>query len=155
LELQAKADLTQDQPITLAGEAVVLGTGSAAFGKLAANSGVDIGDVDVTSLPIVAAQMATDTQDATGLTGSYATMIDISADGDTLTTIYEFNWVYTGDSEAVISFDGSTDHIILAPGSSGTRDFYAQGLSVAGDVSAKNNGTTPLVGDLVTSVVGV
>ena len=34
---------------------VVLGTGSAAFGKLAANSGVDIGDVDVTSL--VAAQL--------------------------------------------------------------------------------------------------
>ena len=31
--------------------AVVLATGSAAIGKLAANSGVDIGDVDVTSLP--------------------------------------------------------------------------------------------------------
>ena len=30
---------------------VTLGAGSAAFGKLAANSGVDIGDVDVTSLP--------------------------------------------------------------------------------------------------------
>ena len=31
--------------------AVVLATGSAVIGKLAANSGVDIGDVDVTSLP--------------------------------------------------------------------------------------------------------
>jgi hypothetical protein len=31
--------------------AVVLAAGSAAFGKLAANSGVDIGDVDVTSMP--------------------------------------------------------------------------------------------------------
>jgi len=30
---------------------VILQTGTAAFGKLAANSGVDIGDVDVTSLP--------------------------------------------------------------------------------------------------------
>ena len=30
---------------------VILGTGSAQIGKLAANSGVDIGDVDVTSLP--------------------------------------------------------------------------------------------------------
>lgn len=39
-----------DVPITLAGEAVVLGAGSAAIGKLAANSGVDIGDVDVTSI---------------------------------------------------------------------------------------------------------
>ncbi len=33
---------------------VVLGTGSAQIGKLAANSGVDIGDVDVTSLPALA-----------------------------------------------------------------------------------------------------
>jgi hypothetical protein len=39
-----------DVPITLAGETVVLGAGSAAIGKLAANSGVDIGDVDVTSI---------------------------------------------------------------------------------------------------------
>lgn len=39
-----------DVPITLAGEAVVLGAGSAAIGKLVANSGVDIGDVDVTSV---------------------------------------------------------------------------------------------------------
>ena len=31
---------------------VVLQAGTAAFGKLAANSGVDIGDVDVTSLPL-------------------------------------------------------------------------------------------------------
>ena len=39
-----------DVPITLDGEAVVLGAGSAAIGKLAANSGVDIGDVDVLSI---------------------------------------------------------------------------------------------------------
>jgi hypothetical protein len=39
-----------DIKISLDGEAVVLGAGSAAFGKLAANSGVDIGDVDVTSI---------------------------------------------------------------------------------------------------------
>lgn len=40
-----------DVPVTLDGEAVVLGAGSAAIGKLGANSGVDIGDVDVTSVP--------------------------------------------------------------------------------------------------------
>ena len=34
---------------------VILGTGSAQIGKLAANSGVDIGDVDVTSLPALPA----------------------------------------------------------------------------------------------------
>ena len=39
-----------DIPVTLDGEEVVLGAGSAAIGKLAANSGVDIGDVDVTSI---------------------------------------------------------------------------------------------------------
>ncbi len=39
-----------DVPITLAGEAVVLGAGSAAIGKLAANTGVDIGDVDILSI---------------------------------------------------------------------------------------------------------
>jgi len=39
-----------DVPVTLDGEAVVLGAGTAAIGKLAANSGVDIGDVDVLSI---------------------------------------------------------------------------------------------------------
>ena len=34
---------------------VILGAGTAAFGKLSANSGVDIGDVDVTSLPALPA----------------------------------------------------------------------------------------------------
>jgi hypothetical protein len=42
-----------DVKITLDSEAVVLGAGSAAIGKLAANSGIDIGDVDVTSLPAI------------------------------------------------------------------------------------------------------
>ena len=44
-----------DVKVTLDSEAVVLGAGTAAFGKLAANSGVDIGDVDVLSLPALAA----------------------------------------------------------------------------------------------------
>jgi hypothetical protein len=39
-----------DVKVTLDSEAVVLGAGTAAFGKLVANSGVDIGDVDVTSI---------------------------------------------------------------------------------------------------------
>jgi hypothetical protein len=44
-----------DVKVTLDSEAVVLGAGSATIGKLAANSGVDIGDVDVTSLPAIPA----------------------------------------------------------------------------------------------------
>jgi hypothetical protein len=47
IQLSAGGDLK----VTLDSEAVVLGAGSAAIGKLAANSGVDIGDVDVTSVP--------------------------------------------------------------------------------------------------------
>src|SRR3990170_3474941 len=47
LQLNGAGDLK----ITLDTEAVVLGTGSAAIGKLAANSGVDIGNVDVASVP--------------------------------------------------------------------------------------------------------
>ena len=48
-----------DVKITLDSEAVVLGAGSAAIGKLAANSGVDIGDVtiDNASLAITAAAL--------------------------------------------------------------------------------------------------
>lgn len=44
------AGQTADVKVTLDSEAVVLGAGSAAIGKLVANSGVDIGDVDVTSI---------------------------------------------------------------------------------------------------------
>lgn len=48
--LRVDATSEGDIPVTLDSEAVVLGAGSAAIGKLAANSGVDIGDVDVTSI---------------------------------------------------------------------------------------------------------
>lgn len=46
------ADVTGqgDVPVTLDGEAVVLGAGTAGIGKLTANSGTDIGDVDVLSI---------------------------------------------------------------------------------------------------------
>jgi hypothetical protein len=47
----AQANAAGDLKVTLDSETVVLGTGSAAIGKLAANTGVDIGDVDVLSLP--------------------------------------------------------------------------------------------------------
>ena len=39
-----------DVPVTLDGEAVVLGAGAASIGTLGTNTGVDIGDVDVTSV---------------------------------------------------------------------------------------------------------
>lgn len=48
--LNATIDNDGDNPIPVSGT-VALGAGTASIGKLAANSGVDIGDVDVTSLP--------------------------------------------------------------------------------------------------------
>jgi len=50
-----------DVKVTLDSEAVVLGAGSATIGKLGANSGVDIGDVDVTSLPAHLGTVASNT----------------------------------------------------------------------------------------------
>ena len=48
--LWVELDSTNDAKVTLDGEAVVLGAGTAAIGKLTANSGIDIGDVDVLSI---------------------------------------------------------------------------------------------------------
>jgi WD40 repeat protein len=79
-----------DVPVTLGGEAVVLGAGTAAIGKLAANSGVDIGDVDVTSAPArdrttdnmgVALDSDTLMQDTTARTVSFG-VINASSSGD-------------------------------------------------------------------------
>jgi hypothetical protein len=49
-----QVDILSSSTITVSGT-VTLGAGTAAFGKLSANSGVDIGDVDVTSLPALPA----------------------------------------------------------------------------------------------------
>tara|TARA_R110000824_G_scaffold56222_1_gene154107 strand:- start:2294 stop:3367 length:1074 start_codon:yes stop_codon:yes gene_type:complete len=49
-----QVDLLSSTTVTVTGT-VTLGAGTAAFGKLSANSGVDIGDVDVTSLPALPA----------------------------------------------------------------------------------------------------
>ena len=50
MQVGDSVNLAGDTRVTLDGEAVVLGAGAAAIGKLGANSGVDIGDVDVTSI---------------------------------------------------------------------------------------------------------
>ncbi len=67
-----------DLKITLDSEAVVLGAGTAAFGKLAANTGVDIGDVDVltcgTITPGTAASNLGKAEDAGHSTGDVGVM---------------------------------------------------------------------------------
>jgi hypothetical protein len=71
----ALASDQSDVKITLDGEAVVLGAGSAAIGKLAANSGVDIGDVDITSVvPGVAATSLGKAEDAAHSSGDTGVM---------------------------------------------------------------------------------
>lgn len=64
-----------DVAITLDGEAVVLGAGTAAIGKLAANSGVDIGDVDILSVtPGTAAAHLGKAEDAAHSSGDVGVM---------------------------------------------------------------------------------
>lgn len=73
--------------------AVVLAAGTAAFGKLAANSGVDIGDVDVTSQPArvattdtITAKLATDAiqNGTTALTPKFVAIAASSSGNNTL-----------------------------------------------------------------------
>jgi hypothetical protein len=81
-----------DVKVTLDSEAVVLGAGTAGIGKLTANSGVDIGDVDVTSiLPGVGATNLGKAEDAAHSSGDVGVMslavrqssqADFGADGD-------------------------------------------------------------------------
>ena len=79
-----------DINVSLDGEEVVLGAGTNAIGKLAANDGVDIGDVDVASQPArdrltdnVGVALQTDIllNDTTALTPKYA-IIDAATSGD-------------------------------------------------------------------------
>ena len=84
--------------------AVVLATGSAAIGKLAANTGVDIGDVDVLSLPAITLAAA-------------QTLATVTTVG-TVTTIT--NVVHIDDNAGAITVDGTvtaelsaTDNAVL------------------------------------------
>ncbi len=80
------ATQTNDVKVSLDSEAVVLGTGSAAIGKLAANTGVDIGDVDVTSI-------SAGTNTIGGVIGQQST--SVAYDGTVACTIKEFMVVGT------------------------------------------------------------
>jgi hypothetical protein len=91
---------------------VVLQAGTAAFGKLAANSGVDIGDVDVTSLP----------QGATIFNGQKAvttagTQVALGHPSHAITHSVKIKalhgntgWIYIGDS----SVSSSTGYVLDA-----------------------------------------
>jgi len=82
-----------------------LPAGSNAIGKLAANSGVDIGDVDVTSMPTNSATISNQTRSAT----SYAALT-----GSNLTTdnqgIFSYVIQITSTDNCILKVQGSNDN---------------------------------------------
>lgn len=123
-----------DVPITLAGEAVVLGAGSAAIGKLGANSGVDIGDVTINNASIaVTSASALDVSAATVTVDSELTTDDLDTGVGT-------------DTRAVVGLVGSASGGgELIPGSAANGLLVNLGsnndVTVTGTVSATQSGT--------------
>jgi hypothetical protein len=116
-----------DVKVTLDSEAVVLGAGSDTIGKLGANSGVDIGDVDVTSLPAIPAgtnligKVGSDTASTTALsnvsgTASNTTILAANANrkrvvivNDSTATLYlKFGATASATSYTYLLYGGDT-----------------------------------------------
>ena len=99
--------------------AVVLAAGSAAIGKLAANSGVDIGDVDVLSLP---AKVNSDTT-----LWSASTSI---TNGATLTSaVIDKNGAYRLSAAIVVDANGGSGYSIQAQGSANNTTYFNVGMA--------------------------
>lgn len=93
---------------------VTLGAGSAAIGKLAANSGVDIGDVDVTSLP-AATTVFSDAAANTGAGNEAAALASHDCKfGFFVTNTHATAILYLGDSN--VATDGSRFMQKVLPG---------------------------------------
>lgn len=90
-----------DVKVTLDSEAVVLGAGTATIGKLGANSGVDIGDVDVTSLPALPAGT-----NSIGAVASNSVLSSATVTRPTNTDAYAAKDVISTAVGAVIEFTG-------------------------------------------------
>jgi hypothetical protein len=121
-----------DVPVTLDGETVVLGAGSAAFGKLAANDGVDIGNVDVASIAA-----------GTNLIGKVSAGLDSS-------TIYGGTTALT-PKFAVIDVAGNGDNTLVAAVADKKIRVLACFLVAAGAVTARfedGAGGTALTGQM-------
>jgi hypothetical protein len=98
--------------------AVVLAAGSASIGKLGANSGVDIGDVDVTSLP---AKVNSDTT-----LWSVNTAI---TNGATLTSaVIDKNGAYRLSAAIAVDANGGSGYSIQAQGSADNSTYFDVGM---------------------------
>ena len=99
--------------------AVVLAAGSASIGKLGANSGVDIGDVDVTSLP--------------AKTNSDTTLFSASTsitNGATLTSaVIDKNGAYRLSAAIVVDANGGSGYSIQAQGSADNTTYFNVGMA--------------------------
>lgn len=118
---------------------VALPAGTNAIGKLSANSGVDIGDVDVTSLPAAEAGYVTGTLafgSVNGSGGAYATLITMSGTCKALTI---FN---TTNQDITVSFDASTIHGYVPSRGSWTVDYQANLIKESSNVSVRYATTT-------------
>ena len=99
--------------------AVVLAAGTASIGKLGANSGVDIGDVDVTSLP---AKVNSDTT-----LWSANTSI---TNGATLTSaVIDKNGAYRLSVAIVVDANGGSGYSIQAQGSADNTTYFNVGMA--------------------------
>ena len=100
---------------------VGLNAGTNAIGKLAANSGVDIGDVDVTSLPVAfnAGTASATTQRVIPATGGTGTLTNVSASA-TSVTLAAANTSRTG----LIIVNDSTSDMYLKFGSTASTTSY-------------------------------
>ncbi len=109
----SKGTQTNDVKVTLDSEAVVLGAGSAAFGKLAANSGVDIGDADVAGR---VAHDAGDSEVSIKIGGRADTTFQTAvSDGDKVDALFDVygqlrtrvdhanNWSYHSDGSSALT----------------------------------------------------
>ncbi len=128
--------------------AVVLATGSAAIGKLAANSGIDIGDVDVTS--IIAGVGATNLGKArdSALGATDTGVMALAVRDDTLTTLTPV------DGDYVPLRVSSTGQLHVTGGGGGTEyteDVATANPIVGGAVMMERDdalgGLTPIEGD--------
>lgn len=90
------------------GATFILGAGTAAFGKLAANSGVDIGDVDVLSLPAIPAG----TNTIGGVIGQDSA--SLAYDGTTACTVKRFMVATSTDGATLIGAVASRKFRVLS-----------------------------------------
>jgi len=154
-----------DVPITLDGETVELGAGTASIGTLGANSGVDIGDVDVTSLPDVDINdisKGTQTNDIKVTLDTEVVAVDATGQGDVPITLdSEVVTVDSTDldirdlthvSDSVQIGDGTETALVNASGELQVRDDDANTDldTIAGDTTSIDGKITACDTDSVT-----